>query len=392
MIKEAIVLTEAGYAVEVLGGWFDPQMKQRDLDLAALLRINFAPVLDLTDGNGVRRLGCRLCNKLGNLAHSELGWENTWQLGYFVSALRRAISHTKADLIIAHSEPALAAISAACLRGRRVGVDMEDWFSEDLLPEARKQRPLKLLRSLEKEILCHAVHSSCPSMAMSEALAAEYGCHPPTVIYNAFEWCERRLLDGKYKDRKNSRLPSVHWYSQTLGQGRGLEDLFAALPHVKHEVEIHLRGNPVRGFEDWLTSRVPDSWRKRIFIHGLVPNGELLSRIAEHDIGFAGEMKYCRNKDLTVSNKILHYLLGGLAIVASDTAGQREVAEQANGAVGLYPSGDSLALAEQLNALIASPDALGGAKAAALKAAESTFCWERKVPTLLGRVEDALRA
>jgi hypothetical protein len=224
---------------------------------------------------------------------------------------------------------------------------------------------------------------------MSVALASEFDCVPPTVIYNAFAWSERQSLDRKFKDRKDLRAPSIHWYSQTLGHGRGLEDLFAALPHVTHEAEIHLRGVPVVDFDQWLSERVPPDWRARVFIHNLVTNEELLSRIAEHDIGFAGEMRFCRNRDLTVTNKILQYLLAGLAVVASDTAGQQEVGSQANGAVKIYPSGNPLALANQLNELMASADTLRKAKAAALVAAEQTFCWERQEPRLLESIERA---
>src|ERR1039458_8105828 len=103
-----------------------------------------------------------------------------------------------------------------------------------------------------------------------------------------------------------------------------------------------------------MASQIPSEWRSRVFLHDVVPHEMLLSRIAEHDIGFAGEEKYCRNKDLNVSNKILHYLLAGLAVVASDTAGQREIAERAPGAVHLYPSGRPDALAEQINRLLCS--------------------------------------
>lgn len=210
------------------------------------------------------------------------------------------------------------------------------------------------------------------------------------MVYNAFPWSDRQTLDGQFKDRRDRTVPSLHWYSQTLGAGRGLEELFAALPQVKRPLEIHLRGRLNKGVEDWLWSLVPENWRKHVFLHPLVPNEELLSRIAEHDIGFGGEQKYCRSRDLTVTNKILHYLLGGLAVVASDTAGQREVAEQADGAVRLYPVGDSLALAGAMNALLGSREALQSAKAAALQSAEQTFCWERQTPVLVNSVETAL--
>jgi glycosyltransferase involved in cell wall biosynthesis len=184
---------------------------------------------------------------------------------------------------------------------------------------------------------------------------------------------------------------SVHWVSQVLGPGRGLEDLFTALPMVRGDVEIHLRGNRPRGFEAWLETNVAASHRDRIFVHDLVETKELLSRIAEHDIGFAGEMKYCASKDLTVSNKILHYLLGGCAVVASDTIGQKEVATMAGDAVSIYPSGNPGALADALNALIDSPDRLNAAKAAALRAAEKTFCWERQGGEFVDVVTQAVR-
>lgn len=166
--------------------------------------------------------------------------------------------------------------------------------------------------------------------------------------------------------------------------------MLAALPSLSHAVELHLRGRPAAGFDRWLADRAPDGWRERIFVHDVVANGELLSRIAEHDVGFAGEMKYSRSRDLTVTNKILQYLLAGLAVVASDTAGQREVADQAPGAVLLYPSGDPAALAAQLDALLGDPQRLVRAKAAAVVVAERTFCWERQEPVMLDVVRRAL--
>jgi glycosyltransferase involved in cell wall biosynthesis len=267
---------------------------------------------------------------------------------------------------------------------------MEDWFSEDLLPEARKKRPLKLLRSVEGKLLREGVYKTCTSQAMAKALATEYGIDPPLIIYNAFAWSDRSNLDGLVKNRRDQRLRSIHWYSQTLGPGRGVEDLMAALPFLEHEAEIHLRGKPWPGFDNWLISQVPDRWRHHIFIHDLVANDELLSRIAEHDIGFAGEQNYCKSRDLTVTNKILHYLLAGLAMIASDTTGQREVARQARHAVYLYRGGDPRDLAEKLNLLLSSPVELGEAKEAALASARETFCWEKQAPKLLSAVETAL--
>ena len=392
-LKEADTLSAAGYDVELLGGWFDAQRAERDRALLQNRTWRFVPVVDWTKssiGARIQRQVQRAKPRIGRELHRCLNLENRWQLGYSAGKLLRAALSRPADLYIAHSEPAMWVAARLLKRGRHVGVDMEDWFSEDLLPEARNQRPVKLLRALEAKLLCDGSYKTCTSRAMSEALVAEYQCEPPEVIYNAFGWSERDKIDGLMKDRRNRQVPSIHWYSQTMGFGRGLEDLLAALPFVEHEAEIHLRGKPAPGFAEWLIAHLPDRWRDRVIVHDLVPNDELLSRIAEHDIGFAGEQKYCRSRDLTVTNKILDYLLGGLVVVASDTTGQGEVAEQARGAVQLYRAGDHQDLAIKLNCLLSSPNELAEAKEGALAAARESFCWERQAAKLLRSIERAL--
>jgi glycosyltransferase involved in cell wall biosynthesis len=389
VMKSADALARHGYSVEVLGAWLDPALKARDEELGISLPFRFTPVIDSTVNSWSRLYG-RMRNRAGNLTQQFTNVENRWQLGYCYDELRNAAFNRNVDLFIAHSEPAMAVGVDLFRAGRRVAVDMEDWFSEDLLPEATRHRPVNLLRSLERELLVGGMYTSCPSRAMSLALAENNECKLPTVIYNAFARAERQICDGTYRDRQGRWPPAIHWYSQTLGLGRGLEDLFAALPLLKNETEIHLRGEPAKGFKEWLRARVPDNWQSRIFLHPLVTNAELMSRISEHDIGFAGEMPFCRNRDLTVTNKILSYLLAGLATVASDTAGQREVAKQAPGAVFLYPSGDAAALAVQLDSLLQSPKNLRRAKVSAERAAKTTFCWERQEKILLESVRGAI--
>jgi hypothetical protein len=77
-------------------------------------------------------------------------------------------------------------------------------------------------------------------------------------------------------------------------------------------------------------------------------------------------------------------------VMASDTAGQCEVAAQSPGAVSLYTAGDPAALAARLDALLASPERLKSAKASALQAAERTFCWERQEAALIEAVSGAI--
>ena len=342
VLKEAAALARCGYEVTVLGAWLEPDAKARDLHILKRAPFGFVPVYDCTLAglrSAAKHAMLRGRTKAANVLHEIAAWESPHQLGPVTACLLAHARGRKAALFVAHSEAALYVARRLLRAGARVGVDMEDWFSEDLLPQARRLRPLHLLRRLERELLRCGAYASCPSRAMSEALAAAYGGKPPAVVYNAFSLAERAAIDGLRKDRRDANVASICWYSQTLGPGRGLEDLAAALALLDRDIEIHLRGRAAPGMEEWLRYRFPGRWQQRLFFHPQVPTDELLSRVAEHDIGFAGEMKYCRNKEVTVSNKILHYLLGGLAVVASDTAGQCEVAAQAPGAVELYRVG-----------------------------------------------------
>jgi glycosyltransferase involved in cell wall biosynthesis len=393
VMKAATTLARSGYDVHVLGAWLEADLKARDQAMIEQASFRFEPVFDATlpgfHSTAAHTLR-RMRRKAANTMYGLTGWQSRDQLGYGIGRLLARARALEADLYIAHSEPALYVAWRLMQDGCRVGVDMEDWFSEDLLLQSRRYRPLMLLRFLERELLDRGSFASSPSRAVSAELAKGYGGKPPVVLYNAFPWANRQTLDGRRKDRHNAGIVSIHWYSQTLGPGRGIEDLIAALPLLKCEAEIHLRGRAAPGMQEWFKSRIPERWQPRVYYHPLVTNEELLSRIAEHDIGFAGEMPYCRSRDLIVTNKVLHYLLGGLAVVASDTTGQREVAETASEAVALYQSGSPESLAKALDCLVGAPDRLARAKAAALQAAESTFCWERQQGVLLEAVAVAL--
>lgn len=391
--KEAATLAQAGLYVTVLGGWYSPESRCEDLDLAAEARFRFQPVVDFTAPDARGRLAsaaARLQTAVARRAHRWTGIETPWQLGYALSGMLRQSREVAADLYIAHSEVGLQVAWKLMREGCKVGIDMEDWFSEDLPPNALPGRPLKLLRKLEGAVLRGASYSSCPSAAMSRTLAERYGCRPPTVVYNAFPFKDRDSIDGLRKDRGDDRRPSVHWYSQTLGAGRGLEDLIGALPSLGSDVQLHFRGNDPSGYRERLLNQLPEGLRMQIHFHRPVDNAELLSRIAEHDIGFSGEDPAIPSRNLTVTNKVLHYLVAGLPVVASDTAGNREIAARASGAIWLWTAGDRASLATCCARLLREPGQLERAREAALASARANFSWERCAGGLLDFVQAAL--
>jgi glycosyltransferase involved in cell wall biosynthesis len=388
--KEAETLANAGHEVTVRGFWFDPELVKRDRLLMANKKWHFEPILDFQPTHRLKNRLIRLQGRIAKEKFQRFGIFSPDLLGYGAKAMLNAARQARADLTIVHSEAGLWVGDRLLNEGFRVGVDFEDWFSEDLLPEARNTRPIKQLKALESRLARDCRYCLTTSYALAEALAKAYQTPKPTVIYNSFPWAEREQMDGEKRDRCNPNLPSVHWFSQTIGQGRGLEILFQALSYLKHPVGIHLRGNYPESSRQWLEPQIPLEWRDRIFIHPTVPNNELLSRIAEHDIGLALERIDIPSRNLTVTNKLFQYLQAGLAIISTDTAGQREILSQKPAMGRLIGNNDPLALAEALTDLLETRDRLNAAKAAALEVAKEQFCWEHQAATILEAAEHSL--
>ncbi|MDJ0531148.1 MAG: glycosyltransferase [Xenococcaceae cyanobacterium MO_207.B15] len=388
--KEAETLAKAGHEVIVRGFWFDPELVIRDRIFLKNKQWRFEPIIDFQPHNRWQNFQVRLQGKIAKERYKRFQTFSPALLGYGARAMLKIATKTRADLTIVHSEAGLWVGNQLLNDGLRVGVDFEDWFSEDLLPEARVTRPIKQLKQYEARLARECKYCLTTSNSMAEAISQAYDAPKPTVIYNTFPGAEREYIDGEIKDRKNLELPSLHWFSQTIGIGRGLETLFSALNHLQTPVEIHLRGNYPESSKQLLEPLIPSQWRKHIFIHPTVPNHELLSRIAEHDIGLALELRDVNNTDITVSNKLFQYLHGGLTVVATDTLGQKEILSQYPQVGSLIPSNNPLALANTLDNLLQDSHKLNVAKNDALKIFNEKLCWEHQAQVLLNQVKHSV--
>jgi glycosyltransferase involved in cell wall biosynthesis len=233
-----------------------------------------------------------------------------------------------------------------------------------------------------------AAFVTAASDGIAEALQARHRIARPTTVLNAFPAGLRARLDGLRKDRTSDAL-SLCWYSQHIGLDRGLQDVIAALGLVRGDFALHLRGELSRDVERALRELArAHGIEGRIHFQPQVHPDELLSRIAEHDVGLALEQHANDNRLIAVTNKLLFYMLAGLAVVATDTPGQRGIAEQAGGAIDLYPRGDARTLADRVQSLLDDPLELAQRKAQSLQLALERFNAEeelRKVPPLVAR-------
>ena len=381
-LKEADTLGRAGHDVTVLTVRNHAPSEAADL---ALLRD--APyrreTIDLLPAGGVSNFLRRLEHRLAREAAARLGWPTPRALGPFGPLLRRARA-IPADLTIVHNEVAHCVGVRLLDAGRRVAADIEDWHSEDLLPADRARRPLALIRATERALLHRAAHTTTTSHTLADALHARYGGARPEVISNSFP-----LQPAPVRDTPRE-VPALFWFSQTLGPGRGLEQFLAAWARTRHESRVVLLGEARAGFAAQLRALVPESHRPRLEFLPLVPPADLPALIARHDIGLALEQPFIVNRDLTITNKILQYLNAGLAVVASDTAGQREVLAHEPGAGLIVKTDDTAAFAAALDGLVADRGQLAARQRAARRLAETTYCWEREAPRLLALVAGSL--
>jgi glycosyltransferase involved in cell wall biosynthesis len=294
------------------------------------------------------------------------------------------------DLTIIHCEPGLWAAERIARLGGRVAVDFEDWFSHDLRPEDRQVRPVAVLQRLERLMLRNAEFCLTTTEAMAKALAEDAGAERiPVVLPNSFPISARiEAQHGSRDDRKMAGV-SFHWFSQTIGPGRGLETLAAALPQLTGEWHVTLRG-ALRGYRTWFDETFPSSVRERVEILDPVPNRQLLARTMSHDVGLALEEPFCASRDLTATNKIFEYLRAGLAVIATRTTGQLEVLARCEKAGTLVEPGNPTSLARSMQQYIDEPNFLSRSKADAVIAGE-TWAWENFEPVIQQMVVKSLR-
>ncbi|WP_438482690.1 glycosyltransferase [Oleiharenicola lentus] len=387
VVKEATTLGAAGYDVTVMSISVQDRFEKIDLELMRGLPFKRV-VIDYAANTVTARITDfmqRSATWLARKMCSELEIETAQTLGPAHALLRFARTFP-ADLTIVHTEIPIWAAQHLIKDGRKVAVDVEDWYSEDLLYADRQSRPIQLLRHAEEFALRHSVYASTTAQSMADELAKRYRCPTPIVLRNTFPLQK----NPRTESAQETPVPSFIWCSQTIGPGRGLELFFAAWARTTKPSQVFLVGDEKPGYRAKLMSRLPESRRADLKFIPLVTPEELPRKLAEFDIGLALEPRWPLNKDITISNKILQYMNAGLAIIASETAGQMEVVNAAPGCGFIVSSHETTEYAAKLDELIGDRARLRAMQAVSRAAAENIFCWEHEVPRLLAAVEKAL--
>ncbi|MBP7483622.1 MAG: hypothetical protein KA788_13895, partial [Lacunisphaera sp.] len=311
VVKEATTLGAAGYDVTVMSVSSQARFERMDRELMRGLPFQRV-VIDYTASTPGARLADFLQRGATWVARrvcSELEFETAQTLGP-ARALLRFARRFPADLTIVHTEIPIWAAQHLIKDGRRVAVDVEDWYSEDLLFADRRSRPLRMLRHAEQAALRQASYSSATAQSMADALTNAYQCPPPIVLRNSFPLQPRSRVDFP----ATTGTPRFIWFSQTIGPGRGLELFFAAWARTSHPSQVYLLGDERPGYREKLLARLPPARRGDLHFIPLVTPEQLPGKLAEFDLGLALEPRWPLNRNITVTNKILQYMNAGLAI------------------------------------------------------------------------------
>lgn len=393
LVKEADALSAAGHEVRVVAVSYGARQTELDRDLVSSRNWRLEHVQTSWGSlpGAMRRGGWGAVERVAAAAfdaHVPGALVRDHAYSRFVAPLTARATSEPADVVIAHNLQALpAAARAAQHVGARLGFDIEDLHIGEL-PDTPEHAPVRArIAALERHYLprCDYLTASAPGIA--DAIAELYGVRRPVVILNTFPAERLSESRGEWRDRRSAD-PALYWFSQTIGPDRGIEDALEALGQMTVPAHLYLRGSVASDYRSRILERARElDCAGRVHFLGLVPPDELVARSSEHDVGLALEQPRTRNRDLCVTNKVFTYMLAGLAIAATDTAGQRAVLGGRDAGAFLYPPGDAAALARRLDTLLTSNQGLARARADARAAASGEFAWERDAAKLVAYLE-----
>lgn len=382
IVKEADALLEAGYQVTLVSGRnFAPAVP---LDEAILSRApwNHREV-PLNRGwvAGARRAARRGLKLLGPRKVGLRAAELLTTPG--LPALLEAVVGARADLYHGHCLGGLAAAAAA---GRQTGkpfsFDVEDFHEEENDAVMSDPTERGAVARLMKTHLPRASFVTAASPLIAEACRERYGVEA-TALLNAFLPLSKPAPRGSssFTSKNPARL---YWFSQTVGPGRGLEEIVEIAARMLVPCVLQLRGFVSETYRSALLATAAQLGAKVEFLPPAAPD-EMVPLAAEADLGLSLEQRSPPNRDMCLTNKVFVYLAAGVPQAMTATRAQAAFACRLGDAAVLLSEADPAASAAALDRLLSDPARLEQARAAA-DAMGRAFSWEGEQEKFLAEV------
>lgn len=396
MVKAADALHEAGYAVRVVSANYIAWAREADQRLRESRRWAWS-VFDYEKTRarfnhfktGVRFKLAQQWARTRGPEQSPLALaDRAFSRAY--PELLRLVLREPVDFIYGGTSGGLpVAFAAARKLDVPFALDLEDFHSaeQDDNPDSRLAHAL--ITRIETLALRQAVFLSAGSQAIADEYASRYSVRP-FAMNNVFS-LPRHAPDFSLSPTGELRFV---WLSQTVGKGRGLEDAVEAIGLAGINANLTLRGSVVAGYLDGLRKFARKVAPKLKLVHfPPSPKADVVDLCRGHDIGLALEQAHVLNRALCLCNKPFTYMLAGLALVFTDTPGQRPLALDLGPGALLYKVGDHKELAEGLKRWADDNDLLAKAKSSSWQAAQRRWHWEHPAErgALLQAFENAFK-
>ncbi len=332
VVKEADLLTDCGFDVHVLSAIYDKnqiastsaRIRGRKWTVHFVLNAAGNP-LDFFQWQFARIRRKFLRSFAGNCRAIFMA-----ELYGSISALKKKAISLRGDFYSLHNEPSMFVADELQKRNIPYGFDLEDWHSENNVYGV-SAIAYDLLRDQERKVFSSASFVTTTSNVLAHTIALEYGIPLPSTVFNSFP--DSDFVDAVSSEKQKAPL-TICWFSQTIGHGRGLELLANALKLLDIPIVVSLRGHVSNEFRESLKTQFR-ARNVKLNFWPLCLHEQLNAWLSTHHLGFASEIPHCRNRDLTITNKILQYMQAGLMVIATNTKGQLEVAGDRNG--GVWP-------------------------------------------------------
>jgi len=372
-LREADALHDAGYDVRVVSVRTDASLDAFDAELlrSRAWRLRAVDLTSETATQARRWTASARLRTAQRITAAGLGSRRMAAHAAVKGAgeLAALVCAEPADLFIAHTQ---ARLEAAFAGARRCDAAMA-FDCEDLLGDGAT-REAAAMRTLEAAHVGSCVYVSVPSRAMGARLAARYPLADRLVVLeNVPEIVPTSLVPPRARPRSGALR--VHWFGQTAGLDRGLDDAARAIGLMRERGELHIVGLATDAVQLALRE-MAGAGASRVLFHPRISPDALIETVARYDAGIACERPDHPSYGVTLTNKIFGYLAAGLAVAATDTPGQRELLDETPDAGVIYPFGNAGALAQHLDRWARDRDALLRAQDAAWHAARRQYSWD----------------
>lgn len=324
MTKEAVALYKVGFEVKVIycpmsvwGDDFDKRLFNSYPEIK-WISVGAHPIL-----NKYSFLFTRIRRKIWELFYNICG--DRYDAALKASSLysheleSEAIKHA-ADLYIGHN---LGSIKAVVVASKKydgfASFDFEDYY-----PGCSNVGSLffVLNKQIEDKYIKYLNFSSFASPLIFSKYEQSYKFDNSLVLLNAFS-----VIPINSSVNIESSDLKLFWFSQNISKERGIETIFKAMAILRGKnINLTLLGNlsdENRKYFEELRIHFNLSDDQIIFHNSVHPDslGEIASGF---HIGICSEESEILNVNLCLANKIFTYIIGGNALILSDTAAHNE--------------------------------------------------------------------